>query len=182
MKNVARYFAALLAFAISITIVPQKISAAETCPCDIYEAGGTPCVAAHSMVRALYSSYNGPLYQVKRTSDKQTRDIGILTPGGYANAAAQDSFLAGKPGTISIIYDQSPKANHLPVAPKGGYLPNGGTEANASDTSIMINGYKVYGLYIKPFWDTKRIPAGVYVCRLTIDGLEGWFGKVVIGK
>jgi non-reducing end alpha-L-arabinofuranosidase len=128
----------------------QKVSAAP-CPCDIYQEGGTPCVAAHSMVRALYSSYNGPLYQVRRTSDKVTKDIGVLTPGGYANAAAQDSFLNGKPGTISIIYDQSPKANHLPVSPKGGYLPNGGTEANASDTSIMINGHKVYGLYIKPF-------------------------------
>src|ERR1041384_6240215 len=28
-------------------------------PCDIYGAGGTPCVAAHSTTRALYSAYNG---------------------------------------------------------------------------------------------------------------------------
>ena len=35
-------------------------------PCDIYAAGGTPCVAAHSTVRALYGSYNGTLYQVRR--------------------------------------------------------------------------------------------------------------------
>ncbi|MGE5487902.1 MAG: arabinofuranosidase catalytic domain-containing protein, partial [bacterium] len=33
-------------------------------PCDIYAAGGAPCVAAHSTTRALYASYNGPLYQV----------------------------------------------------------------------------------------------------------------------
>ncbi|MFE9672485.1 cellulose binding domain-containing protein, partial [Microbispora bryophytorum] len=28
-------------------------------PCDIYAAGGTPCVAAHSTTRALYGNYNG---------------------------------------------------------------------------------------------------------------------------
>ena len=26
-------------------------------PCDIFEKGGTPCVAAHSVVRALYAAY-----------------------------------------------------------------------------------------------------------------------------
>jgi non-reducing end alpha-L-arabinofuranosidase len=143
-------FKVMIAVLVGLFVVQEKIDAAK-CPCDIYADGGTPCVAAHSTVRALYSSYNGSLYQVRRTSDKQTRDIGVLTPGGYANAAAQDSFLNGKPGTISIIYDQSPKGNHLPVTPKGGYLPNGGTEANAADTSIMLNGHKVYGLYKKPY-------------------------------
>lgn len=38
-------------------------------PCDIYAAGKTPCVAAHSTTRALYSAYNGRLYQVTRGSD-----------------------------------------------------------------------------------------------------------------
>jgi hypothetical protein len=57
-------------------------------PCDIYGAAGTPCVAAHSTRRALYASYNGPLYQVKRTSDSKTLDVG-LTADAYANAAAQ---------------------------------------------------------------------------------------------
>jgi non-reducing end alpha-L-arabinofuranosidase len=33
-------------------------------PCDIYSSGGTPCVAAHSTTRALYSAYSGSLYQV----------------------------------------------------------------------------------------------------------------------
>ncbi|WP_248963865.1 arabinofuranosidase catalytic domain-containing protein [Sphaerisporangium perillae] len=36
--------------------------AAASLPCDIYAAGGTPCVAAHSTTRALYGTYNGPLY------------------------------------------------------------------------------------------------------------------------
>ena len=41
--------------------------AATSGPCDIYAAGGTPCVAAHSTVRALYGAYNGTLYQVRRS-------------------------------------------------------------------------------------------------------------------
>ena len=68
-------------------------------PCDIYAAGGSPCVAAHSTTRALYASYNGPLYQVMRQSDGKMRDIGVVAPnasdgGGYADAAAQDAFCA----------------------------------------------------------------------------------------
>src|SRR2546429_3190565 len=35
-------------------------------PCDIYAAAGDPCVAAHSTTRALYATYDGPLYQVLR--------------------------------------------------------------------------------------------------------------------
>ena len=47
-------------------------------PCDIYAAGGAPCVAAHSSTRALYAKYNGPLYQVMRQSDGRTLDIGVV--------------------------------------------------------------------------------------------------------
>src|SRR5436853_7011570 len=82
-------------------------------PCDIYAAAGTPCVAAHSTTRALYAAYNGPLYQVKRGSDGATTNIGTLAAGGYANAAAQDSFCAGTTCTITEIFDQSPQHNHL---------------------------------------------------------------------
>src|SRR6478672_764751 len=64
--------------------------AAASGPCDIYASGGTPCVAAHSTTRALYASYNGPLYQVRRASDNTTRDVGVLSAGGSADAAAQD--------------------------------------------------------------------------------------------
>ncbi len=46
--------------------------AAGSLPCDIYASGGTPCVAAHSTVRALFTAYNGNLYQVRRASDNTT--------------------------------------------------------------------------------------------------------------
>jgi hypothetical protein len=49
-------------------------------PCDIYAAGGSPCVAAHSSTRALYAAYNGPLYQVMRQSDGKKLDIRVVQP------------------------------------------------------------------------------------------------------
>src|SRR5689334_7564693 len=68
-------------------------------PCDVYAAGGAPCVAAHSSTRALYAAYNGPLSQILRQSDGKTLDIGVVQPsagdaGEYADAAAQDAFFA----------------------------------------------------------------------------------------
>src|SRR6266516_4161719 len=76
-------------------------------PCNIYAAAHTPCVAAYSTVRALYASFDGPLYQVRRASDQAVSNIGLLRPGGAADAAAQDAFCAGTSCTISMIYDQS---------------------------------------------------------------------------
>jgi Alpha-L-arabinofuranosidase B, catalytic len=134
-------------------------------PCDIYAVGGTPCVAAHSTVRALYSSYTGSLYQVKRSSDNTTRDIGVLSTGGNANAAAQDAFCAGTTCAITIIYDQSGHGNHLAFQGPGGA---GGydTAANATSESLTVGGNKVYSLYINPgnsYWrngSTTGIPTG----------------------
>jgi hypothetical protein len=130
-------------------MLPQNTTFASPCPCDIYADGGTPCVAAHSTVRALYASYNGPLYQVTRKPDKKTMDIGVLGPGGVANAAAQDSFLNNTSGSITIIYDQSPNGNHLTPAPSG-YWPPACTAASAIKAPIKLNGYKAYGVYTLP--------------------------------
>ena len=56
--------------------------------CDIYDAAGTPCVAAHSLTRALYSAYSGRLYQVQRASDKATLNVNTVEVGGHADADA----------------------------------------------------------------------------------------------
>ena len=61
-------------------------------PCDIYNASGTPCVAAHSTTRAMYANYHGPLYQIVRTTDKASLNITTLSAGGIANAATQVAF------------------------------------------------------------------------------------------
>jgi hypothetical protein len=58
----------------------------------------------------------------------------------------QDSFLASKPGHITIIYDQSGKGNHLTPAPSG-YWPPADTPALATDATIKINGHTVHGVY-----------------------------------
>src|SRR3954454_13998966 len=78
----------------SLIAVPQTSQAAGSLPCDIYAASGTPCVAAHSTTRALYSAYNGSVYQVKRASDNPPRNIGLTSAGEYGDAAAQDAFFA----------------------------------------------------------------------------------------
>jgi non-reducing end alpha-L-arabinofuranosidase len=123
-------------------------------PCDIYAAGGTPCVAAHSTTRALYAAYNGALYQVRRASDNTTRDIGVLSAGGVANAAAQDSFCAGTTCLITIIYDQSGRNNRLTQAPPGGFSgpASGGFDnlANATAAPTTLNGSKAYGVFVAP--------------------------------
>jgi hypothetical protein len=128
-------------------------------PCDIYAAAGAPCVAAHSTTRALYASYNGPLYRVLRQSDGKTLDIGVVQPsasdaGGYADAAAQDAFCANTYCWITTIYDQSPKHNDLTQAPRGGFSgPAMGGFNNlplADMAPVTIMGHKAYGVFIAP--------------------------------
>lgn len=121
-------------------------------PCDIYASGDTPCVAAHSTTRSLYSSYDGPLYQVQRSSDSSTTTVKPSSAGGVANSSAQDSFCAGTSCYITIIYDQSGKGNHLTRAPAGGWKgpgPNGSDNlADATMAPVYLNGQKAYGVYI----------------------------------
>ena len=85
------------------------VAAAAEGPCDIYDAApeGTPCVAAHSTVRALYAAYDGPLYQVKRFTDNRTKDVAPISAGGLADSASQDAFCGAAHCVIWRIYDQS---------------------------------------------------------------------------
>ena len=123
--------------------------AATSLPCDIYAAAGTPCVAAHSTVRALFAAYSGSLYQVKRASDATTTDIGTLAAGGYANAAAQDTFCAGTTCIITEIYDQTSEHNNLTIQGPGG---NGGQDVGAIANALPVTagGHSVYGVYVSP--------------------------------
>ncbi len=128
-------------------------------PCDIYAAAGDPCVAAHSSTRALYASYNGPLYQVLRQSDGKTLDIGVVQAagsdaGGYADAGAQDAFCANTYCWITTLYDQSGKHNDLTQPPRGGFSgPAMGGFDNlplADMAPITILAHKAYGVFIEP--------------------------------
>jgi len=133
-------------------------------PCDIYVAAGDPCVAAHSTTRALSSSYNGPLYQVKRQSDGKTLDIALIA-GGYADAAAQDAFCVHTICVINLIYDQSGKSNHLYQAPPGPSFrgpAKGGfdTQPIANMAPVTIGGHKAYGVFIMPGMGFRNNDAG----------------------
>ncbi|HET7469065.1 MAG TPA: arabinofuranosidase catalytic domain-containing protein, partial [Gemmatimonadales bacterium] len=153
-------------------------------PCDIYALAGTPCVAAHSTTRALYASYDGPLYQVRRLSDERVKNIGVVSPtagpfadgGGYADAADQDAFCASTTCLITKVYDQSPMHNDLTVPPRGGFSgPAMGGFNNlpiADMAPVTLGGHKVYGVFIEPGMglrnnDTRGIatddqPEGMY--------------------
>ena len=128
-------------------------NAGKQLPCDIYAAGGTPCVTAHSTTRLLYSKYHGPLYQVRRDSDGQTLDV-RPDASGRADAAAQDRFLEGSLGRITVIYDQSGMGNDLVQASPGTFLgpETGGfnTLPIADMAPVLLGGRKVYGAYIMP--------------------------------
>ena len=152
-------------------------------PCDIYAAGQTPCVAAHSTTRALYAAYNGPLYQIKRLPDGKTLDIAV-DGEGYAGTAPQDAFCANTLCVINLIYDQSGRGNHLYQAPPGPLFP--GPAKGAFDTQpiadmapITIQGRKAYGVYIMPGMGLRNNnasgiaiddePEGIYY---VIDGMH----------
>ncbi len=129
--------------------------AAATLPCDVLNAAGNNCVAAHSTVRLLVSGYTGPLYQVCKGTFKPgpsscsgtTKDIASVD--GYADAASQDTFCSGGSCTISIIYDQSGMKNDLRPAPAGGTVKSPDNPVSATALPLMAGGHKVYGVSIK---------------------------------
>ncbi|HEX6272776.1 MAG TPA: arabinofuranosidase catalytic domain-containing protein [Polyangiaceae bacterium] len=130
-------------------------------PCDIYRDAGQPCVAAYSTVRRLSSTYTGPLYQIRSESSDQntgtggqTHDIG-QTSAGLADAAQIDAICTETVCTVSLLYDQSGRGNHLPVAKAG--IQAGGPfaayddfEANATKGPVTVAGHELYSLYLEP--------------------------------
>tara|TARA_B110001452_G_scaffold194059_1_gene164029 strand:+ start:401 stop:1450 length:1050 start_codon:yes stop_codon:yes gene_type:complete len=151
---------------LSFANVHLGFSAAKEGPCDIYKAGGTPCVAAHSLTRPLYAAFTGALYQVLRTSDSKTLDIGVAA-SGFADAAAQDAFCGTSACTVHAIYDQSSKGNHLVVGPPGGAHKEVDREVNATRSMISISGHPVYSAvfeggngYRTPIGKTNGIAVG----------------------
>ena len=132
-------------------------------PCDILNAAGNTCVAAHSTVRALYSSYDGPLYNVTRqkeaTSPTEWIDIPVLNAGGFANAKTQEDFCANTYRcNISMVYDQSPQGNHLGQR----HLL---VDAMTHKIKVGPESTPVYGMWFEPGYgyhvdNTTGIPTG----------------------
>ena len=117
--------------------------------CDVYGSHGTPCVAAHSVARALYGAYSGALYEVRRASDNTTNVISVLAAGGVANSTDQDDFCAGTACIISAIMDQSGRGNHLATAPPGGNHRAPDAGVNASRLATTLHGHRIYGAFFE---------------------------------
>jgi hypothetical protein len=143
-------------------------------PCDIYAAANTPCVAAHSTVRALFGSYDQHLYQVRRESDNTTIDIGVVAAGGLADSAAQDAFCVNTKCVVTVLFDQSGRGNHLEYQGSGSSVGGSDQPASATSESLNVSGRKVYSLYINPgnsYWrdghtsgvPTAAAPEGLYM-------------------
>ena len=148
-RSVARsslhaFIAVLLAcFTLVVGVAPAQ--AVTPAPCDIAATASVPCVAAYSSVRALYTAYNGPLYQVTRQSDGTSTNISVLAAGGYANAAAQDTFCANTVCLVTKLYDQSSQHNDLTVAPVG-LAGSADFGVRADALPVVAEGHNVYGL------------------------------------
>src|SRR5204863_4155642 len=88
---------------------------------------------------------------------------------GFAEASAVDAACGAGTCTVSLIYDQSGKANDLPVAKRG--LTNGGMYAGmddfetpiAANAKLMVGGHSVYSLYMdaRQGYRITRAGAGV---------------------
>ena len=158
VKSVPLFFRNVLLLAgcfavILVTTTRTPAQAVAARPCDLY-AAKTPCVAAFSTTRSLYSAYKGPLYQVTRVNDDKSRDIGLL-PDGYADTAPQHQFCRNTFCAITRIYDQSPNHNDLTAAPPGGAMHGLGPKgydvpAIADALPVTVGGHKVYGVLVNP--------------------------------
>jgi hypothetical protein len=108
------------------------------------------------MVRVLSSTYDGPLYQVRKGGPSpnygeggETQDIGA-TADGFGNAAAQDAFCGDEPCTVSVLYDQSGKGNHLSAGAESCYQGTNSpraSEADAKSHRLTLRGHDVYALF-----------------------------------
>ena len=157
---------------------------AASLPCDIYAAGGTPCEAAYSTTRALYASYDGPLYRIQRASDSTYLNIGLESAGGIVNSAPQVSFCAGTTCTVTELYDQTPNGNNMPISPgtscsgcshgNAGPAPNGADIGAPAMALPVTVGGQAYGMLFDNFGTGYRIenalnvptgsqPEGIYM-------------------
>ena len=170
--------------ALLLWAVPAACTAISEGPCDILEAAGNPCVAAHSTVRALFAKYDGPLYTVFHNHSGKSVDIHTLSPGGFANVTQHEAICpAAGECVIARVVDQSGKGNHLTprddrgvpqrapagAPPRFGHLHN---PVDASTHKLHVgedSDTEVYGMYFDPGMgynnnDTKGVATGDGEC------------------
>ena len=140
--------------------------------CDIFAKGGTPCVAAHSLTRALYATYDGALYSVQNNATGERMDIKPTTAGGVAHTQPLATFCAAVLCIVLKIYDQTDYHNDLGIERGFSYLkpPRDAVDAGVQLTS---NGVKnMYFVFKMMYFAFKMMNLSAKV------GLRG--GKIVI--
>ena len=147
-----------------LSVVAGLAAAGAPGPCDILQAAGTPCVAAHSTVRALYASYSGALYTVTHTATNASADVHALEPGGFADVQQHEALCPAEGQcVISRVIDQAGNGNHLTPRDDTGVPQAGGTgrlghrhlPVDASKHKIFVAPrgtapIPVYGMYFDP--------------------------------
>jgi len=110
------------------------------------------------MTRALYSAYNGKLFQARRASDGKTQDIGVTAAGGSVDMATLNTFCSETTCSVSLLYDQSGNANDLPQATPA----NQPTVAywSTSDGAKLPMAVTVSKQWLRNRTATKKIPTG----------------------
>lgn len=127
-------------------------------PGDIAAAAGTPLVAAHSVLRALFAAYSGKLFQARRASDGKTQDIGTASAGGLVDLDALNTFCASTTCSIAKLYDQAGNGNDLSQStvtnqPSVGFW----SAANGQKYPLVVSkGYQ----WLRNRNQTKKIPTG----------------------
>lgn len=149
----------LLVAAMTLAALPGLAQLQE--PCDILATAGTPCIAAHSVTRRMLAAYTGYLFQLERTSDSTTLNVGSLSTTGLVNIAPIAAFCASTTCKFSIIYDQmnTPSmGNNLPQATAADQAPLSWTRfANFTELPIVTT---VSGDYYRNRASTVNMPTG----------------------
>jgi|SRR5271165_7064152 len=156
-----------------------------TLPGDALTGAGSPPAAAHGMARKLFSSYSGPLFQVRRKSDNATQDI-YAASDGWADMASLFTFLGTSDGAVSKLYDQTIYGNTFSQTTNANqpgllikYLPNG----RPIPTALTLPGQ-----YFRLRTGTTAIPTGANPITVTAvfcpvvtsepDGTIGFYGDM----
>ena len=69
--------------------------------------------------------------------------------GGFADSAAQDIFCDKTNCTVTRLFDQSLRGNHLNRAPWGGASKHALVGVNATKHKLSVGGSTVYGAYFE---------------------------------
>jgi len=153
--------------------------ASTSLPCDILNAAGNTCVAAHSTIRLLNSKYTGPLYQVCKGATAlgpnactggAAAEMDIPQLNGYADSSVQNTFCAGAVCSILTIYDQSGMGNLLRPSPKGGHSQTANGPAIATALPTKAGGHNLYGVYIR---QVQGYRAGCTQCAIAPGPAKG---------